>query len=122
MDQLRLKTTVAYRVPAPEVLPFAEQLHEADVQRVLDAVDERLYPELVNQFRDGRFDSRHSFRDPVVTLRRCRDDLSGLAGQYLSIGGQGLLLVGQVLIMRSVVNHRPEYDSSRPICQGCSAR
>jgi hypothetical protein len=26
------------------VLPFAEQLHEADVQRVLDAVDERLYP------------------------------------------------------------------------------
>jgi hypothetical protein len=54
-----LKTTAAYRLPAPEVLPFAEQPHEADVQRVLDAVDERLYPELVNQFRDGRLDSRH---------------------------------------------------------------
>jgi hypothetical protein len=42
VDQLRLETTAAYRVPAPEVLPLAEQLHEADVQRVLDAVDERL--------------------------------------------------------------------------------
>jgi hypothetical protein len=72
------------------VLPFAEQLHEADVQRVLDAVDERLYPELVHQFRDGRFDSRHRFRDPSITLRRCRDDLSGLAGQCLSVGGAGL--------------------------------
>src|SRR5689334_18550865 len=112
VDQLRLETTLAYRVPAPEVLPFAEQLHEADVQRVLDAVDERLYPELVNQFRDGRFDSRHRFRDPSITLRRCRDDLSGLAGQCLSVGGQGLLLVAQILILRSVLNHRPEYDSS----------
>jgi hypothetical protein len=112
VDQLRLKAAVAYRVLAPEVLPFAEQLHEADVQRVLDAVDERLYPELVNQFRDGRFDSRHRFRDPSITLRRCRDDLSGLAGQCLSVGGQTLLLVVQILIMRSVVNHRPEYYSS----------
>jgi hypothetical protein len=79
---------------------------------VLDAVDERLYPELVNQFRDGRFDSRHRFRDPSITLRRCRDDLSGLAGQCLSVRGQGLVLVVQILIMRPVVNHRPEYDSS----------
>jgi len=112
VDQLRLKTTVAYRVPPPEVLPFAEQLHEADVQRVLDAVDERLYPELVNQLRDGRFDSRHRFCDPSITLRRCRGDLSSLAGQCLSVGGQTLLLVVQVLILRSVVNHRPGYDSS----------
>jgi hypothetical protein len=94
------------------VFPFAEQLHEADVQRVLDAVDERLYPELVNQFRDRRFDSRHRFRDPSITLRRCRDDLSGLAGQCLGVGGQTLLLVVQILILRSVVNHRPEDDSS----------
>ena len=69
-------------------------------------------PELVNQFRDGRFNSRHRFRDPSITLRRCRDDLSGLAGQCLSVGGQILLLVVQILILRSVVNHRPEYDSS----------
>ena len=96
----------------PEVLPFAEQLYEANVQRVLHAVDERLYPELVNQFRNGRFDSRHRFRDPSITLRRCRDDPSGLAGQCLSVGGQTLLLVVQILILRSVVNHRPEYDSS----------
>ncbi|HET9968977.1 MAG TPA: hypothetical protein VFQ68_12150 [Streptosporangiaceae bacterium] len=43
VDQLRLEAAAAYRVPAPQVLPFAEQLREADVQRVLDAVDERLY-------------------------------------------------------------------------------
>jgi hypothetical protein len=107
-----LKPLSPIGVPAPQVLPFAEQLYEADVQRVLDAVDEWLYPELVNQFRDGRLDSRHRFRDPSITLRRCRDDLSGLTGQCLSVGGQTLLLVAQILILRSVVNHRPEYDSS----------
>ena len=32
-----LKSTAAYWIPVPEVLPFAEQLHEANVQRVLDA-------------------------------------------------------------------------------------
>jgi hypothetical protein len=69
-------------------------------------------PELLNQLRDGRFDSRHRFRDPSITLRRCRDDLSGLAGQCLSAAGQALLLVVQTLILRSVVNHRPEYDAA----------
>ncbi|MFY9774079.1 MAG: universal stress protein [Trebonia sp.] len=122
VDQLRLKTTPAYWIPAPEVLPFAEQLHEADVQRVLDAVDERLHPELVNQLCDGRFDGRHRFRDPAITLRRRRDDLADLAEQWLSVGGQGLVLVVQILILRSVVNHRPEYDSFLTDCQDCSAR
>ena len=32
VDQLRLEATVADRLPAPQMLPFAEQLHEADVQ------------------------------------------------------------------------------------------
>ena len=107
VDQLRLKSTAAYWIPAPEVLLFAEQLHEANVQRVLDAVDERLYPELVHQFRDGRLDSRHRFRDPSVTVRRRRDDLVDLAEQWLSVGGQSLLLVVQILILRFAVNHRP---------------
>ena len=89
------------------VLPFAEQLHEANVQRVLDAVDERLYPELVHQFRDGRLDSRHRFRDLSVTVRRRRDDLVDLAEQWPSVGGQSLLLVVQILILRFAVNHRP---------------
>ena len=89
---------------------------------MLDAVDEWLYPELVNQFHDGRFDSRYRFRDPSITLRRCRDDLCGFAGQFLSIGGQGLLLVTPILILRSVVNHRPEYDSSPAYLSGLLPR
>jgi hypothetical protein len=45
----------------PEVLPFAEQLYEANVQRVLHAVDERLYPNATG-FRGLGLDGRFRFR------------------------------------------------------------
>src|SRR5260221_10323171 len=103
MDQLRLETAAADRIPAREVLPLTKQLHETNMQRVLDTMDERLHPELIYQPRDGRFDSPYSFCHPFVTEQRHVD----LVGQWTGIGGQTRLFLLEILILLFVVNHRP---------------
>jgi hypothetical protein len=116
VDQLRLETAVGDRIPAPEVFPLAEQLHEAGMQRVLDTMDEWLRPELIYQLRDGSFNSLYGFCDPFVTGRRRRDDHVDRVEQCLGIGGHCLLFFLEILILRLVVNHRPAIDSASSAC------
>jgi hypothetical protein len=49
------------------VLPLAQKLHQADMYRVHDAVDEGLDPEFIEQLADGGLRSLYRAYDPLVT-------------------------------------------------------
>jgi hypothetical protein len=87
------------------------------MQRVLDAVNERLYPELVYQLRDRSLNSPNGVSDPSVAWHRSQHGLVNLVEQTLSVGGQIGLLFPEIVIFH-FVSHRPATDAV--LCQRAS--